>query len=103
MISPKRSADELPGDPRRLNLEYRTWHFVGSAGDENGFDEWHVSVRSGRSAEIGSMKLFRLRMDERFSPFPFSDAQATTPACPTWSSASTTSAGAATGRSSGTR
>ncbi|MFE2594752.1 hypothetical protein ACFXDD_38140 [Streptomyces anthocyanicus] len=76
MISPKRSADELPGDPRRLNLEYRTWHFVGSAGDENGFDEWHVSVRSGRSAEIGSMKLFRLRMDERFSPFPFSDAQA---------------------------
>ncbi|MFD8538073.1 hypothetical protein [Streptomyces rubrogriseus] len=26
MISPKRSADELPGDPRRLNLGYRTWH-----------------------------------------------------------------------------
>ncbi|WP_328561043.1 hypothetical protein [Streptomyces coelicoflavus] len=89
MISPKRSADQLPGDPRRLNLEYRTWHFVGSEGDENGFDEWHVSVRSSRyldrpkwsaqktvQHEIGSMRLFRLRMDERFSPFPFSDAEA---------------------------
>ncbi|MFD7057850.1 hypothetical protein [Streptomyces sp. NPDC059906] len=62
MISPKRSADELPDDPRRLNLEYRTWHFVGSAGDENGFDEWDVSVRSSsRSTEIGSMRLFRQR------------------------------------------
>ncbi|MET9351789.1 hypothetical protein ABZY14_02060 [Streptomyces sp. NPDC006617] len=69
MISPKRSADELPGDPRRLNPEYRTWHFVSAAGDENGFDEWDVSVRSGRSAEIGRMRLFRLRMDERFGPF----------------------------------
>ncbi|KAF2779457.1 hypothetical protein [Streptomyces sp. OM5714] len=89
MISPKRSAGQLPGDPRRLNLEYRTWHFVGSEGDENGFDEWEVSVRSSRypdrpkgaaartvQHEIGSMRLFRLRMDERFSPFPFSDAEA---------------------------
>ncbi len=88
VISSKRSADQLPGDPRRLNLEYRTWHFVGSEGDENGFDAWDVSVRSSRyldrpegSAtqtvrhEIGSMRLFRLRMDERFSPFPFSDAE----------------------------
>ncbi|MFC9465663.1 hypothetical protein [Streptomyces coelicoflavus] len=89
MISPKRSAGQLPGDPRRLNLEYRTWHFVASEGDENGFDEWDVSVRSSRYLdrpkgaaaktvphEIGSMRLFRLRMDERFSPFPFSDAEA---------------------------
>ena len=89
VISPKRSADQLPGDPRRLNLEYRTWHFVASEGDENGFDEWDVSVRSSRyldrpkgaaaktvQHEIGSMRLFRLRMDERFSPFPFSDAEA---------------------------
>ncbi|MFA3876518.1 hypothetical protein ABS735_22980 [Streptomyces sp. MMCC 100] len=89
MISSQRSAEELPGDPRRLNLEYRTWHFVGSEGDEDGFDEWRVSVRSSRfldrprwsagktvQHEIGSMRLFRLRMDERFSPFPFSDAEA---------------------------
>ncbi|OWA05349.1 hypothetical protein B9W62_22100 [Streptomyces sp. CS113] len=32
MISPQRSAGELPGDPRRLSLAYRTWQFVGSAG-----------------------------------------------------------------------
>ncbi|MFG3131207.1 hypothetical protein [Streptomyces tendae] len=75
MISPKRSVDELPGNPRLLNLEYRSSHFVSSEGDENGFDEWHVSIRSGRSPEIGRMTLFRLRMDERFSPFPFSDAE----------------------------
>ncbi|MFC7816989.1 MULTISPECIES: hypothetical protein [unclassified Streptomyces] len=88
MISSKRSADELPGDPRRLNLEYRTWHFVGSEGDENGFDEWHVSIWSNRfldrpkwsaaktaQDDIGSMRLFRLRMDDRFSPFPFADAE----------------------------
>ncbi|WP_217244869.1 hypothetical protein [Streptomyces sp. AC602_WCS936] len=88
MITSKRSADELPGDPRRLNLEYRTWHFVSSEGDENGFDEWHVSIWSNRfldrpkwsaaktvQDDIGSMRLFRLRMDDRFSPFPFADAE----------------------------
>ncbi|MFC0497520.1 hypothetical protein ACFFKE_22260 [Streptomyces mutabilis] len=115
MISSKRSVDELPGDPRRLNLEYRSWHFVSSAGDRNGFDEWHVSVWSNRfldrpkwsatetvQDDIGSMRLFRMRMDDRFSPFPFADAESHERACPTWSSASTTWAGAATARSSGT-
>ncbi|NEB08329.1 hypothetical protein G3I32_05500 [Streptomyces coelicoflavus] len=76
MISSKRSADELPGNPRMLNLEYQSSHFVSSEGDENGFDAWDVSIRWGQSPEIGRMKLFRLRMDERFSPFPFSDAEA---------------------------
>ncbi|MDG9727695.1 hypothetical protein [Streptomyces sp. DH41] len=88
MISLRRSVDDLPGDPRRLNLEYRSWHFVGSERDENGFDEWDVSIRANRfldratwsaaktaQDEIGSMRLFRMRMDDRFSPFPFSDAQ----------------------------
>ncbi|MFH9571894.1 hypothetical protein [Streptomyces sp. NPDC017230] len=88
MISLRRSVDDLPGDPRRLNLEYRSWHFVGSERDENGFDEWDVSIRANRfpdratwsaaktaQDEIGSMRLFRMRMDDRFSPFPFSDAE----------------------------
>lgn len=88
VISSKRSVDELPGDPRRLNLEYRSWHFVSSAGDRNGFDEWHVTIWPNRfldrpkwsatrtvQDDIGSMRLFRMRMDDRFSPFPFADAE----------------------------
>ncbi|AQS69096.1 hypothetical protein [Streptomyces pactum] len=88
MISPKRSVDDLPGDPRRLNLEYRSWHFVSSEGDRQGLDEWHVSVWANRfldrpkwsatktvQDDIGSMRFFRLRMDDRFSPFPFADAE----------------------------
>ncbi|GAA3815335.1 hypothetical protein GCM10023083_56810 [Streptomyces phyllanthi] len=50
-------------------------------GDRDGLDEWTVSPRVERFKErtaggvIGSMTLFRLRHDDRFSPFPWADAQ----------------------------
>ncbi|MFL9658062.1 hypothetical protein ACJ7VE_30610 [Streptomyces sp. PB17] len=46
MISPQRSAGELPGAPGRLSLAYRTWQFVGSAGGLDALaGAWRESLR----------------------------------------------------------
>ncbi|TPQ20158.1 hypothetical protein [Streptomyces sporangiiformans] len=81
MISLKRSIDDMPGDPRRLVMDYHLSHHVSCEGDQDGLDEWTVSLRVERfknrtaGGVIGSMTLFRLRLDDRYSPFPFADAE----------------------------
>ncbi|MGP2436840.1 hypothetical protein [Streptomyces sp. JW3] len=81
MESFKRSVRELPGDPRQLTLEYHSWEYARREDDLDGLDEWSVSVRLRRpgdrdaGAAVGSMTFFRLRQDERFSPWPWSDAE----------------------------
>ncbi|MES4906341.1 MULTISPECIES: hypothetical protein [unclassified Streptomyces] len=75
-----RPAADLPGDPRLLGLEYHLSQAVGGADGDTLLD-WTVSIRAkrfkGRTAGgvIGSMTLFRLRLDDRFGPHPFEAAE----------------------------
>ncbi|MGW7660152.1 hypothetical protein [Streptomyces sp. NPDC054756] len=76
-----RPIGELPGDPRRLTLEYRLGESLSGVDDRYGVEEWTVSVRVARFRDrtvggaVGSLTFFRLRQDERFSPFPAGDAE----------------------------
>ncbi|MGC0376606.1 hypothetical protein [Streptomyces sp. SAI-229] len=76
-----RPIEELPGDPRRLSLEYHQRQPLSGVEDQDGLDEWTVSVRVERfrnrtvGGVVGSLTLFRLRQDERFSPSPCGDAE----------------------------
>ncbi|MER7720890.1 hypothetical protein ABTX99_28825 [Streptomyces flaveolus] len=77
----KRPPSDLPADPRLLALEYQLTHAVSSEEGRDGLDEWTVSIRAERfrnrtvGGVIGSMTLFRLRQDIRFSPYPWADAE----------------------------
>ncbi|GGQ85106.1 hypothetical protein [Streptomyces flaveolus] len=76
-----RSPSDLPADPRLLTLKYQLTHDVSSETDRDGLEEWTVSIRAKRfknrtiGGVIGSMTLFRLRQDTRFSPYPWADAE----------------------------
>ncbi|GGM68614.1 hypothetical protein GCM10012275_43860 [Longimycelium tulufanense] len=70
----RRAADELPGNPGLLDLEYRLsqpampWEF------HDALEEWTVSVvlkdsqRRMEGREVGSLTLIRLRENDRYCP-----------------------------------
>ncbi|MDT6985087.1 hypothetical protein ACFSUJ_15110 [Streptomyces lusitanus] len=77
----RRPIEELPGDPRRLSLEYSLREPLSGRDDSAAPDEWTVSVRVERirnrtvGGVVGSLTLYRLRQDERFGPHPWAGAE----------------------------